>query len=194
MARAKVQAQKSNVDYSRAKLFPDIALSFAANYNTTPGAPPQFNVYAGDSFNQFFYTASIGAQWGLDLLPKAARIAQAEAQYSESRSLAEMALGTAVYEVEKAYADALEAKSREELLGDEEHGSKHWMAVVKDQIDLGTADDGALLEPLRAYGSARVRHLYALMDYNVAMANLAFASGWDTAAPSGAPSSAPSGP
>ena len=59
-----------------------------------------------------------------------------------------------------------------------------WMAIVKDQVDLGTAEEGALLEPLRAYAAARVRHLYALMDYNVMLAGLAAASGWDSAAPS----------
>jgi multidrug efflux system outer membrane protein len=185
IARAKAAARQATVDYSRAKLFPDIALTMSANYNTAFGARSQLNVWAADSFNQFYYTAAVGAQWGLDLLPKAARIAQAEAQRDESFSLEEAALGTAVVEVEKAYADALEAKGREETLADEEHGAKHWMAIVKDQIDLGTADEGALLEPLRAYGSARVRHLYALMDYNVTLAALAFACGWDSAAPSG---------
>jgi len=54
---------------------------------------------------------------------------------------------------------------------------------VQDHIDLGTWDEKQLLEPLRAYGNARVQHLYALMDYNVTMSNLALASGWDSAAP-----------
>lgn len=183
-ARARAEARRANVDYSRAKLFPDVSLAMSANYVTTPGAFNQLNVWSTDGFNQFYYTASIAAQWGLDLLPKAARMDQASAQWDEARSLQEMALGTATYEVEKAYADALEAKTREETLAEEEHGTKHWMAIVKDQIDLGTADEGALLEPLRAYGAARVRHLYALMDYNVTMAGLAAASGWDAAAPS----------
>ncbi len=182
-ARARVEQRRANVDYSRAKLFPDVNLAMSANYMTTPGAFNQLNVWSTDQFNEFLYGAAIGAQWGLDLLPKAARIDQATAQWDEARSLQEMALGTATYEVEKAYADALEAKTREETLAEEEHGTKHWMAIVKDQIDLGTADEGALLEPLRAYGAARVRHLYALMDYNVTMAGLAAASGWDSAAP-----------
>ena len=93
------------------------------------------------------------------------------------------ALGNAMYEVEKAYADALEAKGREEAWDKAEHIAKQWISLVQDRIDLGTADERALLEPLRSYGSARVQHLAALMDYNVAMSNLAFASGWDSAGP-----------
>jgi multidrug efflux system outer membrane protein len=185
MARATVAARTAAVDYSRAKLFPDVGLALSATFQTTPGARSQLNVWASDSFNQFFYSVGLGVQWGLDLLPKAARQAQAESQLEESLSLEEGSLGTALAEVERAYADAREAKGREEILGDAEHDAKQWVAIVEDQVDLGTAEEGALLEPLRAYGSARVRHLYALMDYNVAMSNLALASGWDAAAPAG---------
>jgi outer membrane protein TolC len=108
---------------------------------------------------------------------------QAESQLEETRSLERLALGNAVFEVEKAYADALEAKGREETWDKAEHIAKQWISIVQDHIDLGTWDERQLLEPLRAYGNARVQHLYALMDYNVTMSSLALASGWDSAAP-----------
>jgi hypothetical protein len=88
-------------------------------------------------------------------------------------------------EVEKAYADAVEAKTREETWDKAEHETKEWISIVQDHIELGTWDETRLMEPLRAYGNARVQHLYALMDYNLAMSSLALASGWDGAAPSG---------
>ena len=56
---------------------------------------------------------------------------------------------------------------------------------MQDHIDLGTWADDALIAPLRAYANARVQHLTALMDYNIAMSNLALVSGWDSAAPGG---------
>jgi hypothetical protein len=90
-----------------------------------------------------------------------------------------------MYEVEKAYADAVEAKGREEAWDRAEHLAKQWISIAQDNIDLGTWDERMLLEPLRAYGNARVQHLYALMDYNLTMSNLALSSGWDTAAPTG---------
>ena len=86
-------------------------------------------------------------------------------------------------EVEKAYADAVEAKAREEAWDKAEHIAKQWISTVQDHIDLGTWDERSLLEPLRSYANARAQHLYALMDYNVAMSSLALASGWDSAAP-----------
>jgi outer membrane protein TolC len=144
---------------------------------------PSQNAYAFDPWNHFYYYAGLGLKWSLDLLPQAARGAQAESQLEETLSLQRAALGNAMLEVEKAYADALEAKSREEAWEKAEHIAKEWISAVQDRIDLGTSDERALLEPLRSYGNARFQHLTALMDYNVAMSGLALASGWDSAAP-----------
>jgi outer membrane protein TolC len=183
MARAGVVARRALVEYGRAKLFPDFGLGLGADFISTPSAVPQNNAFASDPFNHFFYSIALGARWSLDLLPQAARVQQAESQLEETRSLERLALGNAEFEVEKAYADALEAKSREETWDKAEHIAKQWISIVQDHIDLGTWDEKQLLEPLRAYGNARVQHLYALMDNNVTMSNLALASGWDSAAP-----------
>jgi outer membrane protein TolC len=186
MARAGVVARKRLVEYNRAKLFPDFALGLGADFLSTPSAVPQQNAWASDPFNHFYYYFGFGLKWSLDLLPQAARTQQAEAQLEETRALERAALGNAMFEVEKAYADAVEAKTRVETWDKAEHETKEWISIVQDHIDLGTWDERSLMEPLRAYGNARVQHLYALMDYNIAMSNLALASGWDTAAPTGA--------
>ena len=186
MARAGVIARKRLVEYNRAKLFPDIGLGLGADFLSTPSAVPQQNAFASDPFNHFYYYFGFGLKWSLDLLPQAARTQQAEAQLEETRALERAALGNAMFEVEKAYADAVEAKTRVETWDKAEHETKEWISIVQDHIDLGTWDERSLMEPLRAYGNARMQHLYALMDYNIAMSNLALASGWDSAAPSGA--------
>jgi outer membrane protein TolC len=185
MARAGIVARKALVDYNRARLFPDLGLGLGADYYSTPSAIPQNNVWASDPFNHFYYYFGLGVRWSLDLMPQAARTQQAESQLEEARALERLALGNAEYEVEKAYADAVEAKSREEAWDKAEHLAKQWISIVQDHIDLGTWDERALMWPLRQYAGARVNHLTALMDYNVAMSNLAMISGWDSAAPSG---------
>jgi outer membrane protein TolC len=183
MARAGVVARKALAGYARAKLFPDFGVGMGADFASTPGAVPQNNLWAADPFNHFYYYAGLGLRWSLDLLPQAARLRQADSQLEETRSMERLALGNAVWEVEKAYADAVEAKGREEAWDRAEHIAKQWISLVQDHIDLGTSDERALLEPLRSYGSARLQHLTALMDYNIAMSSLALASGWDSAAP-----------
>jgi outer membrane protein TolC len=185
MARAGIVQRGALTDLARARLFPDLGVNFGADFMTTPSATQQMNLFANDPFNHFYYYFALGARWSLDLLPQAARTKQAEAQLAESRALERLAFGTAMLEVERAYADTVEAKGREEAMDKSEHLAKEWISIVSDHVDLGTADERALLEPLRAYGNARVAHLYALMDYNVAMSALAQVSGWDSAAPTG---------
>jgi outer membrane protein TolC len=185
MARAGVIARKRMAEYNRAKLLPDFGLGLGADFASTPSAVQQQNVFASDPFNHFSYYFAFGLKWNLDLLPQAARARGAEAQLEETQALERLALGNAMLEVEKAYADAVEAKTREETWDKAEHKTKEWISIVQDHIELGTWDERQLMEPLRAYGNARVQHLYALMDYNLAMSNLALASGWDGAAPSG---------
>ena len=185
MARAGIVARRALVDYNRARLYPDIGLTLGASFTSTPSATQQNNIYASDPFNGFGYVGGLGMRWSLDLLPQAARTQQAEAQLEETRALERLALGNAGLEVEKAYADAVEAKGREEAWEKAEHLTKQWISVVQDHIDLGTWNEASLDFPLRGYLNARVQHLTALMDYNIAMSNLALVSGWDSAAPHG---------
>jgi len=185
MARAGIVARKAMVDYNRGRLFPDLGVGLGADFISTPNAVSQNNLWASDPFNHFYYYFSLGARWSLDLLPQAARTEQAESQLEETRALQRLALGNAELEVERAYADAVEAKGREEAWERAEHIAKQWIASIQDHIDLGTQDERALGYPLRVYMNSRVQHLTALMDYNVTMASLALASGWDSAAPNG---------
>jgi outer membrane protein TolC len=185
MARAGVVARQKWVEYSRAKFFPDVGLGLGIDYAVMPSAVQQTGVWNFDPFNHFYYYAATGLRWNLDLLPNAARVQEAESQLEETRAMERLAIGGAMVEVEKAYADTVEAKGREEAWDRAEHKAKEWISIVQDAIDLGTWDERSLLEPLRFYGNARIQHQYALMDYNIAMSNLAFVSGWDSAAPTG---------
>jgi outer membrane protein TolC len=185
MARAGIVARRAQADFNRAKLLPDLGLGLGAGFLSTPSAVQQYNLWALDSYNGFGYFFGLGLRWGLDFPPQAARLQQTEAQLAETRSLEDLALGNATNEVERAYAEALEAKRREETWDRAEHLARQWLAIAQDHIDVGTWDERALVEPLRSYASARGQHNLALADYNIAMSSLSLASGWDSAAPTG---------
>jgi outer membrane protein TolC len=186
MARAGISARQAQVDLARANLFPDIGAGFGASYSIAPSATPQYgNIWAYDPFNHFYAGAGLGLRWTLDFLPKSARISEAESQLEEARSLQRLALGGIAVEVENAYAVAADAENRERSWDAAEHKAKQWIAVLQDQIDLGTKSERDMLFPLRNYVDARVNHEQALMDLNVALSDLARASGWDSSAPSG---------
>lgn len=185
MARAGVQARKAFLEYRRAELFPNLGLGLNAAYAIAPSADPQRTAWIGDPFNRFGSSFGFGIEWGLDLLPKHARVRQAEADLEEARALERLALGGVAVEVENAYAAVVEAKTREENWDRAEHRSKRWISSTQDAIELGTKDEGFLIEPLRAFVVARAFHTQALMDLNVTISELARVTGWDAIAPRG---------
>ena len=183
MARAGIAARSAQLNFQRSRLFPDIGLSLSASYAYAPSAVRQNTAWIGDPFNGFGYAPAIGIRWSLDLLPQQARISQAESYLEEARAYLRLAAGGIAVEVETQYAAVLETKNREEAWGRMEHRTKGWLSIVQDRIDMGTADERSLTEPYRLYMNARVNHSLALMDYNVAVSELARITGWDALAP-----------
>jgi outer membrane protein, multidrug efflux system len=183
LARSGVQARKAQVEYAKANLFPNIGLGLGFSYSIAPSADPQTAAWIGDPFNRFGPAFGLGIDWGLDILPKQARLSFAESQLQEARAMERLALGGVGVEVETAYAAVIEAKTREENWDRAEHRSKRWISSTQDAIDLGTRDERFLLEPLRAYVFARANHAQALMDLHVTLSELARVTGWDAIAP-----------
>jgi outer membrane protein TolC len=183
LAHAGVAARQAQVALARAKLFPDLGIVASTDYTRAPSATPQESVWSFDPFNHFYYSVLFGARWSLDLLPGAARVREAEAQLEETQALQRLARGGIAVEVESAYAAVVEARAREESWSRAEHKAKQWISTIEDQIDLGTQDEKALTEPLRAYINARVQHLVSIMDCNLTQSQLALSTGMDSAAP-----------
>lgn len=182
-ARASIAQRRALLETARAKLFPDLGIFLNMSYSTAPSAVQQDNAWIVDNTNRFTYTASLGARWSLDILPGQARIAGAEAQLDEARALERSSLGSIGVDVENAYGVMVDARKREEMWGNAEHKAKGWIASVQDSIDLGTKDERALMEPLRVFVDTRLNHMTALMEYHLALSDLARVSGWDAAAP-----------
>jgi outer membrane protein TolC len=183
-ARAGVVAREHWLELQKAQFFPNIGLGLGASYAVAPTVVGGSTATTVGGVNHFFApTFGVGVQWGLDLLPKQARVSQAQAQLEETRALERLALGGIAVEVEQAYGAALEAATREAAWEAAEHRARRWISIIDDDIDLGTKDERALNEPLRAYVNARVNHVYALMDLNVAFSDLARVTGVDDIAP-----------
>ena len=184
-ARAGVEARKAELALARARFFPDIGLALSANYTVAPSVVQSNNYFAAGNFNFFGYGIALGARWSLDIPTNQARVEQAESRVEEVRALDRLALGGVGVEVENAYAMTIESRTREEHWDHAEHLARQWIATIESEIDLGTKDERALIEPLRAYVGARLEHIRALNDFNVNQSDLARVSGWDAAAPTG---------
>lgn len=178
MARAGVIARRAQLDMERAKYFPDFGLGLTAKVSRAPELTNQRNPFAYDPANFQIYGFGLVMRWKLDFLPQSARIAQATAQLEEVRATERYALGGVATEVEKAFEEAKDAGRRMEAWASATQYAKQWLIKVQQGIDLGLTDEEDLVEPSKEYALKKFSEMSAIFDYNVALAQLALATGW----------------
>jgi outer membrane protein TolC len=179
MARAGLAAREAQVDLARSKLLPDLGLSLSASYSRAPEITDQLNPFVRDDANYLRYGFAIGMRWSLDLAPGVARVRQAEAQLDEMRHTMRYASGGTALEVEKAHAEAIETRKKVDAYKAASKFARQWMIKVVQGIDVGVFEERDLVDPARQYALQRYSYLNALMDHNMAVANLAQVTGHD---------------
>lgn len=177
MVKAGVEARAAQLDFAKARLYPDIGLGLSFGWANSPVVTDQTNPYIVDNANYLRYAAGVVFKWNLDLMPAAARVHYAEAQLEELRDTEKYALGGVGVEVETAYAAAEDAAVREKAYAEAESLAKRWVATVSAAISIGTKDDKEIIDPLRYYLLDRFAHLQAIMDLDVAISSLSLATG-----------------
>lgn len=178
MARAGVRARKAQVQLEKSKFFPDLGLGLTAQVGRAPEIANQRNPFAYDPANFQVYGFGLVMRWKLDFLPQSARIARAKAQLEEVRATERFALGGVATEVEKAFEEAEDARRRMEAWSRATQYAKQWLIKVQQGIDLGLTDEEDLVEPSKEYALKRFEEMSAIFDYNVALAKLSLATGW----------------
>jgi outer membrane protein TolC len=86
------------------------------------------------------------------------------------------------FEVEQAYHDAEDASERLDAYTRATGYAKKWLIQVQQGIDIGTMEENDVLEPAKEYALKRYAMMGAVFDYNLALAKLALATGWDAVA------------
>jgi outer membrane protein TolC len=179
MARAGVLAREAQTRIERAKFFPDLALGLNFGYSAAPQVEDQKNPFVRDSANYLYYGAALAFRYKLDFLPQSARLAQANAQLEEQRATERYALGGVGTEVEVAFREAQDAARRLDAYARAASYAKQWLVQVQEGINVGTYDDPDVVDPAREYALKRFLQMNATFDYNVALAKLGQATGWD---------------
>jgi outer membrane protein TolC len=182
MARAGVLAREAQVRMERAKFFPDLALGLSFSYSAAPLVEDQRNPFVRDGANYLSYGAALVFKYKLDFLPQSARLAQANAQLEEQRATERYALGGVGTEVEQAFREAEDAARRLDAYTRATSYAKQWLVQVQEGIDVGTFEDQDIVDPAKEYATKRFLQMNATFDYNVALARLALATGWDVVA------------
>jgi outer membrane protein TolC len=180
MVRAGLEARQAQVGIEKARYLPDLGLGLSARFNQAPGVTAQPNPFVYDPLNTPIVGAGLVLRWKLDFFPQAARVAQASADLEEMRATERYALGGIAVEVEKAYQEAKDAERRLLAWGEAARYAKQWLIKVQQGLDLGISEDEDLVEPSKEYALKRFSEMSAILDYNLALADLARATGWES--------------
>jgi outer membrane protein TolC len=179
MVKAGITAKQALLAIEEARYLPDLGVGVTAKWVNSPGVTDQSNPFSYDPFNYAYATAGLVFRWKLDFLPQSARVDRAAAELEEMRATERFALGGVGVEVEKAYAEAIDAKTRLNAWARATQYAKRWLIQVQQGQQLGLAEDSDLVEPAKEYALKRFSEMSATFDYNVALAQLAVATGWD---------------
>lgn len=179
MARAGVTARRAQVELAKAKLYPDLGLGIQGGLVRAAEITDQRNPFTRDQGNRAYYGMGFVLRWKLDFLPQAARLAQARAQLEEVRATERFALGGIAAEVEASYAEARAARVRLDAWTEATNYAKRWLIKVQQSMDLGLSEQQDLVEPSKTYALKKASEMEALYDFNIALAKLAQATGWE---------------
>jgi outer membrane protein TolC len=180
MAKAGLAARRAQVQLEKSKFYPDFGLGMTAKLQRAPEVTDQRNPFTRDPGNRAWYGLGVVFRWNLDLLPQAARLAQARANLEEVRATERYALGGIATEVEISHAEAEAAKKRLDAWTEAVDYAKRWMIKVQQGKDMGLFEDEDLVEPSKAYALKKAEEMEALYDYNMALSNLAQSTGWES--------------
>ncbi len=182
MARAGLVAREAQVELARSQLYPTLGLGLSVGLSAAPEVADQINPFVSDGGNYVHYGAAVVFQWQLDFAPGYARVKQAEADLAEMLALDKKALGGVAAQVEEAYAEAKHWKKRYDAYLKAERYARKWLSTVQQAIDIGTMEERDLVDPAKSYAEHRYNSLNATMEYRLAVAKLAKATGWDAVA------------
>ena len=179
MARAGVAARRAQIELAKAKFYPDLGIGIQAGIIRAGEVTDQRNPFTRDPGNRATYGMGFVLRWKLDFLPQSARLAQARAQLEEVRATERFALGGIAAEVEVSYAEAAAAKTKLDAWSEATSYAKRWLIKVQQGLDLGISDQADLVEPSKTYALKKASEMEALYDFNIALAKLAQATGWE---------------
>jgi len=178
-----LQATRYLRKWRMADMFPSFALVLGAEYNYTSNQDNSLvlGVQGGGTYKYPLpRLGPVQMRWDLDLAVRYGRLQQAVAAERATQETARWALGGIRVEVRKAWADHEEARLRAERLSHAERVSRGWYGMVMGNMAAGittSSDARELVDALRTYFDFRLRHLLAIMDANLTLAQLHRATG-----------------
>jgi outer membrane protein TolC len=161
-----------------AEMLPDLGLVGSFNWYYAENVDTPGNAFLNHP-NSVGVGLALALRQPLDFALRLAAFDKARAQERAYEQQRKQALGGIALEIDKAYAEADEARKRQSLTAHGEKIARGWYNSVDQLLQVGTVESRDLVDAARNYFELRLQHLSAIMDLNVALAGLKRAAGVD---------------
>lgn len=124
-------------------------------------------------YDQLGFGISLGMRWDLDIAQSYGQLQEAKALEDKTLAQRSQALGAIELEIKKLHLEAEQARERIAIQGRRLEAARRWRDQLGLSIESAGADVSDALEPLKAYYEAKVLHMQAVLEYEMARAALA---------------------
>ncbi len=178
MAGGAVELRKAVERLQRANFLPDIGLLVSAGYAYSSSADPSMRaLYYNDRYNYSRVLVALGMTWNLDFHNHVFRLRKARAKRRAAEHQHEAALLLLGLEVDKAYRELMQAQRAIELTAKASKKARQLVVDLQVKETVGGGNLKELQRSLTTWAEWRFKHFQAIMQHNIALAQLARAVG-----------------
>ena len=124
-------------------------------------------------YDQLSIGATLGLRWTFDFAQNYGSLKEAKARQEQTLAQRAQAIGAIELEIRKLHLEAEQARERIAIQARRLEAARRWRDQLGLSIESAGADVSDALEPLKAYYEAKVLHMQAVFDYELARAALA---------------------
>ena len=175
--REGLQAREALVEAAKAAWYPDI---FLAGYLSAAYAEKRdrvANPWIQDQFNHLWGGVALGLKWKLDFGITGAKVASERAQYDRLIHTRTFAETNIPLQIRKFHLDLQEAEKSIAETRKAYSNAKKWAVAAIANFDFGIGPAKEIFDALQEYAKMRAAYFQAIYNFNMARANLAYATG-----------------
>lgn len=178
MAGGAVEIRKAVERLQRANFLPDIGLLVSAGYAFSSSADASMSaLYYNDRYNYSRILVALGVTWNLDFHNSVFRLRKARAERRSAEHKREAALLLLGLEVDKAHRGLVQAQRAIDLTAQASKKARQLVVDLQVKETVGGGDLRELQRALTTWAEWRFKHFQAIMQHNVALADLSRAVG-----------------
>ena len=175
--REGMAARTALVEAAKANYYPDVFLAGMVSWAYADNRDRIKNPYISDTFQHTYGGVALGLKWHLDFGITSAKVAAEQAQLNRLSSTKSYADSYIPLQTQKAWLEMQEAKKNVTITQNAFQSAKKWGTAALANFDFGIGNPRDVFDAVGIYGKMKAAHYQAIFDYNMAKANLEYATG-----------------